>query len=205
MTSTNLNIVLTNALCCVSELSAKLSKMYSIGNTCADSELVKLKLLNDYIDTLRCYKIDATNSKFRYKSLYDAAIFRAISNPNRLYVITVNGVEYSAVGDGVKTRFEIIGDILDTIPNIIDYYYWEDPDTSNPRYSYLELEASCDVTEINYSVYIYPIGILNSSLDIAIYQTGVCTPTNCITEDQFNQMVAYVMNACDICECQLNQ
>lgn len=203
MTSTNLNIVLTNAVCCSANLAAKVSKLYSIGDKCADSELVKLKLLNDYIETLRCYKIDAINSKFRYRTLYDAAIFRALSNPLRTYVITVNGVSQNLPGDGIKTRFEIIGELLGLFSNVISYTYTEDPDTSNPRYSYLDIEADCDVTEINYSVYITATGNLNTSIDLLPYQTGVCTIENCLTDEEYQKLIEYVMSTCDICECQL--
>lgn len=209
MTSTNLNIILTNAVCCTATLAAKVSKLYSIGDKCADAELAKLKLLNDYIETLRCYKIDAINSKFRYRTLYDAAIFRTLSNPLRTYTITVNGVSQSLPGDGIKTRFEIISDLLGLFPNIISYIYNEDPNTSNPRknnnYAYLDIEADCDVTEINYSTYITATGALNSSIDLVMYQTGVCTVTNCLTDEEYQTLIEYVMSTCDICECQLNQ
>jgi hypothetical protein len=55
MTESNLNIILTNALCCSATKAKEVSKLYSIGNSCADEELAKLKLLNDYIEELRCY------------------------------------------------------------------------------------------------------------------------------------------------------
>lgn len=55
MTETNLNIVLTNALCCSGELALKISDMYSIGNKCADSEFKKLKILIDKLKVLEEY------------------------------------------------------------------------------------------------------------------------------------------------------
>lgn len=205
MTSTNLNIILTNAVCCSARLAKEVSKLYSIGSKCADAELAKLKLLNDYIETLRCYKIDAINAKFKYRTLYDAAIFRALSNAARTYTITVNGITQSLPGDGIKTRFQIISELLDLFPNIVDYYYYEDPDTADPRYSYLYIEADCDVTEINYSVYITATGALNTSIDLLAYQTGICTVSNCLTDEEYQTLIEYVMSTCDICECQLNQ
>lgn len=55
MTSKNLNIVLTNAICCSSNLAIKVSKLLSMGNFCAESEVIKLKLLNDSIEVLKCF------------------------------------------------------------------------------------------------------------------------------------------------------
>ena len=45
MTATNLNIVLTNAVCCSSAQAVKVSKLLSNGSICAKAEVVKLKLL----------------------------------------------------------------------------------------------------------------------------------------------------------------
>ena len=205
MTSTNLNIILTNAVCCVATLAAKVSKLYSIGDKCADAELAKLKLLNDYIETLRCYKIDAITTKFRYRTLYNAAIFRNLSNPKRIYTITVDGVSQSLPGDGIHTRFEIIAKLLDMFPNIISYDYNEDPDTSNPRYAYLNIEADCDVTSIVYSVFDTDSQTTTTTIELLPYQTGVCTVSNCLTDEEYQTLIEYVMSTCDICECQLNQ
>lgn len=59
MTSTNLNIVLTNAACCSATKALAVSKLLSIGSKCAYSEVLNLKLLNDYIEVLRCYIVDS--------------------------------------------------------------------------------------------------------------------------------------------------
>lgn len=206
MTSTNLNIILTNAVCCAATLAAKVSKLYSTGNKCADSELAKLKLLNDYIETLRCYKIDSIPAKFRYRTVYaKGSVFKQITNPKFMYTITINNITYSLQGDGIKTRLDIIAELLNLSTNIISYSYSEDPDDSNPRYSYLNIEASCDTTSITYSEY----EINNPSniiiVELANYQIGVCTVSNCLTDKEYQTLIEYVMSTCDICECQLNQ
>jgi len=93
MNATNLNIVLTNSLCCISAQAAKVSKMYSIGNKCAESELQKLKLMNDWFEALRCYNAESSiNSKFVVRLDYETynGILKATSNVGRRYVITVN-------------------------------------------------------------------------------------------------------------------
>lgn len=62
MTATNLNIVLTNAVCCSSAQAVKVSKLLSNGSLCAKAEVIKLKLLNDYIEALKCYDPDTTTN-----------------------------------------------------------------------------------------------------------------------------------------------
>lgn len=62
MTSTNLNIILTNAVCCSSEQAVKVSKLLTSGSLCAKAEVIKLKLLNDYIEVLKCYNVDSENN-----------------------------------------------------------------------------------------------------------------------------------------------
>lgn len=204
MTSANLNIVLTNALCCVSELSAKLSKMYSIGNKCADSELVKLKLLNDYIDTLSCYRIDTITSKYKIRLDYNG-FFNDESDPAKNYTFIINGISYTLPGSKKVFIKTLLLQILSTIPDVISYSYYEDPDKLFERFSYLEIETPCNIHEITFQNSVILTGEVLISKDIPMYQTGICEIKNCITEDQFNQMVAYVMNACDICECQLTK
>lgn len=60
MTETNLNLVLTNALKCSSELAVQVADLYASGNKCADSEFAKLKLLIDRIEALTSYGFDET-------------------------------------------------------------------------------------------------------------------------------------------------
>lgn len=203
MTSENLNIILTNAVCCASKKATAVSKLLSLGNKCAAAELVKLKLLVDYIETLRCYKIDPVTSLFQLTLPYNSNFFRGLSLTTRLYVITVNGVQYSMQGDGILTRFEILEAILATIPNVISYSLIEDPDGTPDRQMFFSIEATCDTTSITYSVYEFLSGLLLNSRDFGMYRAGLCTVTNCLTEDQFNILVKYVMSMCDICECQL--
>jgi hypothetical protein len=67
MTETNLNLVLTNALCCSSKLAVEVADLYAMNNKCADSEFAKLKLLIDRIEALKCYNFTVNkNSEFSF-------------------------------------------------------------------------------------------------------------------------------------------
>lgn len=60
MTLDNLQIIITNAKCCIATLGAKVSDLYSIGSKCADTELVKLKILEDRVNLLEDYYCNNT-------------------------------------------------------------------------------------------------------------------------------------------------
>ena len=208
MNATNLNIVLTNSLCCISAQAAKVSKLYSIGGKCAESELQKLKLMNDWFEALRCYNAETSiNSKFVLRLDYEVynSILKSTSSIGRRYIITVNGIEYSTLGDGITSVGDLIGALILSATGIISLTVIEEPDGTPDRQVYLYIEAECDITTINYQVIRLDVEAIIADVDFTLYQTGLCTVTNCLTETQFNTMVHKLMNACDICECQLTQ
>lgn len=55
MTTENINLILTNAQCCIGKYAVKVSKLLSVNDYCADSEVIKLKLMNDYFDIVCKY------------------------------------------------------------------------------------------------------------------------------------------------------
>lgn len=204
MNATNLNIVLTNSLCCISAQAAKVSKLYSIGSKCVESELQKLKLMNDWFEALRCYNAnDTINSKFILRG--NAVFLNTVSDSGRTYIITINGVEYSLQGDNTTLVVDLIATLMSSIPEIISFTVIEYPDLKPINYFELHIEALCNITSINYSVIKNEETIPTISIDFTLYQTGLCTITNCLTETQFNTMVHKLMSACDICDCQLTQ
>jgi len=208
MNATNLNIVLTNSLCCISAQAAKVSKLYSIGNRCVESEVQKLKLMNDWFEALRCYNAnDSINSKFVLHIEYDEYlnVLKSTSNTGRTYIITVNNTEYSIVGDGITSVGDLIGALILSATGIISLTVIEEPDGTPDRQVYLYIEAECDITTINYQVIRLDVEAIIADIDFTLYQAGLCTVTNCLTETQFNTMVHKLMSVCDICECQLTQ
>lgn len=199
MTSSNLNIILTNAVCYSANLAAKVSKLYSIGDKCADLELVKLKLLNDYIETLRCYQIDPINAKFTGRS----TTFNNLSNPLKTYVITINGVSNSMAGDGVLKVVEILSLLMDMFTETISYSYYTETGEKLVKYTYTFAETTCDVESIQVQIITTATGVVTFDGNSTPTQTGVCYPTSCLTEEEYNTLIEYVMKTCDICECQL--
>jgi len=204
MNATNLNIVLTNSLCCISAQAVKVSKLYSIGDKCADSELQKLKLMNDWFEALRCYNAnESVSAEFALKISYEN--YSALSNVLRNYTVNINGVESTLPGDGVKTVFEIFLELLDIVlpSNAINIVI--DPDGSDTRDVVLYVTGLCDTENITLTTTLISTGAVLNTIEFTKYKNGLCTVLNCLTEADFNILVAKLMKECDICECQLNQ
>jgi hypothetical protein len=182
--------------------------LYSIGSDCAESELQKLKLMNDWFEALRCYNAEeSTNSKFVLRLEYEEylSVLKSTSNIGRLYTITINGVEYSAVGDGVTSVGDLVGGLILSATGVNSLTEIVDPDSYNPRHVYIYINADCNIETINYQVIRISDNVVLSNIDWTLYESGQCTVTNCLTEEQFNNIVAKLMAACGICECQLTQ
>ena len=204
MTADNLNIVLTNSLCCISAQAVKVSKLYSIGDKCADSELQKLKLMNDWFEALRCYNAnESISAEFALKISYDN--YRALSNVLRNYTVNVNGVESTLPGDGVKTTFEIYLELLDIVLPSNIHYTVLDPDGGDQRDATIYITGLCDTENITLTTTLISTGAVLNTIEFTKYKNGLCTVLNCLTEAEFNILVAKLMKECDICECQLNQ
>jgi len=208
MTTDNLNIVLTNSLCCISAQAVKVSKLYSIGDKCADSELQKLKLMNDWFETLKCYNTNTEiNSEFALRFDYDDYIdyLSNPTNPLRNYTLSINGVESTLPGDGVKTKVEIFLELLDVALPDNGYHVIIDPDTRDSRYVYVHILGECDTESIEFIISTISTGDIVQTLTWYKFKNGQCTVLNCLSESDFNIIVAKLMKECDICECQLKQ
>lgn len=60
MTSENLDIVLSNALCCIAQKAVIVSDLLSKGDKCFKSKIKELKILNDSVDALLCNAYEET-------------------------------------------------------------------------------------------------------------------------------------------------
>lgn len=198
----NNNIILTNAYCCISKQAAKVSKLLSIGDRCAQREVEKLKLLIDYVEALKCYNTETINSEFLLRVDSDdfKDNFLAISNPLKIYRITINGVEYTQAGDGVSSKGEIFESIIATISTILSYYITADYVKEGKGFNYVYIVAECYITSIIFDT--------TTSLNHGLFSNivpGNCKIENCLSEDNFDIIKSRIMDICDICECQLTQ
>lgn len=209
MTSNNIDIVLTNALCCSANKANELSDLLSKGSLCTESKVRELKVLNDLINTLFCYQNKPTSSKFILKIPYSVYVdfTTNVSQTIKNYVFTVNNSTYSFVGDNTTIKFDVLINFLGlALPN--NYTMTVDFDSiSNIKtntYVYLNITTSCDIINIKETTYLISSGAITSNFVFIPTGSGNCNPLNCLTEDEFNNSLSKIMSICDICECQLN-
>lgn len=203
MTETNLNIVLSNALCCSSQLAAKVGKLYDTGSLCADTEFDKLKLLIDKIEVLKCYGFPAEPLGIASNSEFDTILSELqyglfSEKTDSIIELDVNGVTYVLYSDNVLPNIELIINKLTELGIFIFYSLTE---------TNLELVLTCDVLSFGFNI----------TLGERLFSTYVFTNTvpgfctnyveipveNCLTEEQADIMMHDVMRQCGICDCQL--
>lgn len=207
MTETNLNIVLSNALCCSSQLAAKVGKLYDTGSLCADAEFDKLKLLIDKIEVLKCYGFPTqqlgptTNSKFSI-ILNNTSYNRLLEINNLTIQLDVNGTIYTLYSDSINTGLDLIIKQLIELGFFVSYSV-----TTEGRLTYIDLTLTCNVLNVNYSVQYLetaPIEYFFTNTVLGSCFNYIEVPAqNCLTEEQTDIMMHDVMRQCDICDCQL--
>lgn len=207
MTETNLNIVLSNALCCSSQLATKVGKLYDTGNICVETEFDKLKLLIDRINTLKCYNfpiittIQGNNSEFIPNlSFYNPDYM--LEAYNLTIQLKVNGTIYTLISDGVNDGFNLIVNKLTELGVLVSYLI-----IMIDKITELRLELTCNISNISFTVQYggeFPSECLfiNSIVGICP-STTIISAQNCLTEEQANIMMHDIMHQCDICDCQL--
>lgn len=205
MTESNLNIVLANVMCCLAQKGYDVSNMYSVGNKCADEELLKLKILQDKFESLKCYNFNSTITSTNTPSIFTLDLTELESEafndyiPNKdPWLIIVNTTQYSGTGDGnisIKELLEILVPTTEPITRVC---------TTNCLHT---LKANCDVTFIRVE---FTINAVEYKFTFDLITQGTCSSTtiestNCLTSEDMDKLAHDLMEECDICDCQLNQ
>lgn len=207
MNSSNLNIVLSNALCCSSQLATKVSKLYDTGNLCVDTEFNKLKLLVDRINTLKCYDFPTEittsniNSEF-FTTLLEFQIVQLLSSVNLIIQLNVDGTIYTLISSKEgDTGFELIINKLTELGILVSYLI---PEIEGGEFS---LVLICSILNVSFTLQVsdgIPSQFLFTNTVPGMCPQTIITPAqNCLTEEQANIMMHDVMRQCDICDCQL--
>lgn len=204
MNATNLNIVLTNALCCSSQLATKVGKLYGIGNLCVDTEFDKLKLLIDKIEVLKCYsfptEINTLNTDSEFYTTLTIEQYKLLSEILYLTIqLNINGTIYTIVSDDVSDAKKLILDKLIELGIIVSVNLTKDS---------LLFVLTCDILNIDFTVQYgseLPVSYLFTNTVLGICPSTIIIPANknCLTEEQADIMMQDIMRQCDICQCQL--
>lgn len=203
MNNINLNIVLTNAICCSSKLASEVSRLYSIGDRCANSELNKLKLLNDRVNLLGCYKFQS-NTIIEFNYIRDTDF---ITSSSITYYIYINGIQYTLIGDNTTLLQTLVILKLKELGLYIDSIFTKIT-TNIGIQLFFKYYLPCSVTSLileSVTPQSFPKPPVVKDIIGKLIQQGNCNYDNCITEEQMNNMTHQIMKQCNICDCQLNQ
>jgi hypothetical protein len=206
MTTENINIVLTNAQCCIGKYAVKVSKLLSMNDNCAESEVVKLKLMNDYFEVACEYKNNLVelidqNAVITLTTLADTLVYLDDVLVDDNFELIVNGTSYTITADGVST----IGELIVTQLELLEIYKshtvtYEIVDSVIISMSYI-FELQCNTSSMTLHNYTDTVdGVLIPG------RCGVETTTtydNCITPEEFEIVINKLMKVCEICPCQL--
>lgn len=203
MNKTNLDIILTNALCCSSKLATEVSRLLSIGDKCDKSKLIDLKLLNDRINVLQCYKF-TTNTIIEYNYIRDIEF---ISLSTVTYNLYINGISYNLIGDNITTVSKLILDKLKILGFYIDATYTLLSEDIGNLFIF-RYYLPCSITSLTLETITpqaFPKPPVTREFIGRVLQQGNCNYENCLTEDQMNNITHKIMSQCNICDCQLKQ
>lgn len=205
MTDENINLVLTNSLCCIGKYAVKVSKLLSIGDKCADSEVIKLKLMNDYFNVALCYNniVINTNSIISFNTSIGSVFYLSgTSFLGREYHVVINGLKYTFYGDGSSLILTLLILKLTNLNFYISHTQFSTVDKAGTVATIVKFTLTCNVKSM---LLLYDPG---AETDIISYgellELGVCTPvTNCLTEIEFEIIINKLMDVCEICPCKL--
>ena len=206
----NVNLILTNSLCCIGRYAVKVSKLLSIGDNCADSEVMKLKLMNDYFNAALCYdntsvdintiiSFNTNASPFLSNSFF---YMNKISTLGREYHVIINSTMYAFYGDGTSTILTILINRLNGLGVYISHTQVDTYLVDTIISTLVTFTLTCNVQSM---ILYYDSGTEAKPTQIGeIIQLGNCIPTdNCLTEVEFEIIMNKLMEACEICPCQL--
>jgi hypothetical protein len=215
MTAENINLVLTNANCCISAYAVKVSKLLSTNSLCAESEVLKLKMMNDYYKAASCYDTtpivtisnDVIPEIISLESIDTSSLYLDnISNIADTYNLLIKDVINITVlipGDGVTKIGDLIVAELIAQGLYINHSVTFVGDRTGTTCTYT-FDLTCTVYELSISVPGPFEEIIGTELQVGFCGTEVITyPENCLTSEELDIVINKLMLACEICPCQL--
>lgn len=215
MTAENINLVLTNANCCISAYAVKVSKLLSTNSLCAESEVLKLKMMNDYYAAASCYDTtpiitisnDITPTSISLESTSASNLYldniSSITDTYNLLINDVTNITVLIPGDGITT----IGDLIVAELIAQGLYISHTVEITNIGRVLIctyTFNLVCTVHGLTLS-FLDPFEeIIGTELQVGFCGTEVITyPENCLTSEELDIVINKLMLACEICPCQL--
>jgi hypothetical protein len=214
MTAENINLVLTNANCCISAYAVTVSKLLSTNSLCAEAEVLKLKMMNDYYAAASCY--DTTPIVTIVGTPVPSIIMLTSISTSPLYLDNVSGLTDTytlLINDVTNITILIPGDGITKIGDLIVAalitagLYISHTVVFNPIRDIVcmyTFDLDCTVSGLTLSIAEPFTEIVGEELQPGFCGTEVTTyPENCLTSEELDIVINKLMLACEICPCQL--
>ncbi len=219
MNSVEKDNIIQKAICCSGAMGKTVADLYIKGSKCADREFQKLFLLVSYTETLGCYNapldtttytvVEGTPVSTEWSVVIPCTIWDTLTTSSISTTLTVDGASQSIVGDSTQTVGENIEELLDDLG-----FNYIVSICSNSNIT-VTITGACDtesvvithsvtttppptVTNTNYTATLITAGSCSGN----IIETTIITTeyTNCLTEDQADNIATQISKLCDLCD-----
>lgn len=217
MNSTEKDNIVQKAICCSGTLGKQVADMYLSGHKCADKEFQKLFLLTSYIETLDCYQAPLEVTTYtvvagdsvlsEWQIVIPCTVWDTVVTLTAASELTIDGVTTTIAGDNVMTFGEGITDLLENAAATISTYTISTCIDNNIT---IDITALCDTESITVALtgFIPQAGTYNATQAVTgncssnTLETTVTTTeyTNCLTEDQADDIATQISKICDLCD-----
>lgn len=220
MNSVEKDNLVQKAICCSGNYAKEVADDFISGNVCANKKFQKLALLISYIEALDCYNAPlevitytttpTTPVLAQFTITVPCSTWNGVLNGSSSASVTIDGNESAIIGDGVSTFGTLILSVLSnligitiTVGNCINGNI------------IIGITYLCDTTSFKFTKYISggapPVIITTDYIGINTVE-GSCSSytltsttttteyTNCLSEDQADNIANQIALICDMCD-----
>jgi len=221
MNSVEKDNIVDKAMCCSGTLAKKVADMYISGHRCADKEFQKLFLLISYTEALGCYQAPLEETTYTFvdnPSITGEYTFTTTCVNWDTVLNGSSGIEFTYTLNGVETTVTTSGDTVSTVQQLfisnltsLGYSYVVSSCVNSNKV--ITVTTPCGITDmaLHINVVVGPalteVAITVANTIVGNCNTDTLTPvttiteyTNCLTEDQADNIATQISKICDLCD-----
>lgn len=220
MNSVEKDTLVQKAICCSGNYAKEVADDFISGKICANSKFKKLAMLISYIEALDCYRAPLEETTYittpttpvlaQFTITLPCSVWDSVLNVSSSASVTINGDETDISGDGVSTFGSLILTMLSDIVGIVITI--GECINSNIIIDITYLCNTASIVFTNSTVIGAPPILISTSYTgvntvigscLSYTLTGITTTTeytNCLTEDQADNIANQIALICDSCD-----
>lgn len=179
----SLDVRLQKLICCIGDLAGQIADSLAIGG-CYTEKLQKLKILNGYLEALKCYSIEDEDI-----NATGTLTLTGVASSDLSIEVLVNGISISGIYNTTST---VVGTQASLLTAAINSYQSAYTAVHTIGTGIITITGICSDDPLT----------VDADEGITITATGLtgghCS-TNCLTEEQVLEMFERVSKYCNIC------